>query len=93
MLTRENVALLKSDALGHPGALDSVVVLLVVRPQQVLKDRIGSALTSLSETGTDSWTMLPMVLTLAFSSFSFSAAEASRSFFSFSRSAETCKRA
>ena len=35
MLTRENVALLELDALGGPGPLDLVVVLLIVRPRNL----------------------------------------------------------
>jgi hypothetical protein len=91
VLTRENVALLKGDALRGPCSLDGVVVLFMVRLRQVFENRAGSARTSLLEMGTESWTMLPIILTLALRSFSFSAAEARRSFFSFSRSAETCQ--
>jgi hypothetical protein len=89
VLTGQDVALLEGDALGRPGALNPVVILLMVRSQPALDNR-SSGQTSLLETGTDSWTMLPISRTLAFKSFSFSAAEAIRSFFSFSRSAEAC---
>lgn len=83
VLTRKDVLLLNRDTLRSPGALDRVVILLTVRPQRSSKDEVVGR-TSLFEMGTESWTMLPMTLTLALRSFSFSAAEASRSFFSFS---------
>lgn len=54
--------------------------------------RAGFGRTSLLEMGTESWTMLPISLTLALSSFSFSAAWASSSFFCVSMSAGTYQR-
>jgi hypothetical protein len=89
ILTRQNVALLELDTLGGPGALDLVVVLGMVRPLAGHQKRDRFTQTSLLEMGTESWTILPISLTLALRTFSFSAAEASRSFFSFSMSAGT----
>jgi hypothetical protein len=82
---REAVPLLNGDAFWRPGADKFVVVLLAsISLCSQYYHAEGQPPTSLLLTGTESWTMFPIVPTPAESSFSFASAAASNSLFSFS---------